>query len=157
MWKYSRKDRQKTEKHRRTKIVLGDFNFSDSSLHHSLHLISLIPLLLRPEACAGVQSLGRYIVLVNFEEDAVMPSALGVGEYAGEKGAREAGASVLGGHHKGGEVQCCTFRLVRSAKGGQVCAFRKPRIIPTRGPVLGEKVGDREGSLTVRREKRRDT
>ena len=88
-----------------------------------------------------------------------MPSALGVGEDAGEKGAREAGASVLGGHHEGGEVQCCTFRLVRSAKGGQafIGAFRKPRIIPTRGPVLGEKVGDSKGSLTVRREKRRDT
>ena len=98
---------------------------------------------------------------MDLEEDAVVPSALGVGEDAGEKGAREAGASVLGGHHEGGEVQGCPcVRLVRSAKGGQAFIgaffFRKPRIIPTRGPVLGEKVGDREGSLTVRREKRRD-
>ena len=154
MWKYSRKDRQKTEKHRRTKIVLGAFNFSDSSLHHSLHLISLIPLLLRPKACAGVQSLGRQVVLVDFEEDAVVPSVLGIGEDAGEKGAREAGASVLGGHHEGGEVQGLADRLVRSAKGGQSLAFSKPRIIPSRGTVLGEKVGDRKGSLTVRPEKR---
>ena len=159
------KDRERQQKAHRTNVVLGDFNFSNSSntsLHHPLHLISLIPLLLRPKACAGVQSLGRFIVLVDFEEDAVVASALGVGEDAGEEGPREAGASILGGHHEGGEVQgrpC--VRLVRSAKGGQgqaaVFPFSKPRVIPSRGPVLGEKVGDRKGSAAVRREKRSDT
>ena len=131
----------------------------NTSLHHPFHLISLIPLLLRLKADAGVQSLGRYVVLVDFEEDAVVASALGVGEDAGEEGPCESRASILGGHHEGGEVQgrpC--VRLVRSAKGGQgqavVFPFRKPRVIPSRGPVLGEKVGDRKGSATVRREKR---
>jgi len=141
----------------RTTLVLWDFNFSDVSLHHSLHLIALVPFLLRQESSLCVEPLGRPVVLVDLEEDAVVPVVLGGGQDFRKKRSGDAGSSVLWGHDERREVQCLlALRLVRSTKGGEGAFVGDPRIIPTRRPVLRQKVGDREGRLAIRRQERND-
>jgi len=81
---------------------------------------------------------------------------LSVGQDAVQKGSGETDASVGRGHHEGGEVQGRpAVRFVRAAKGSHV-ALGEPRVIAARGDVLGQKVGDGEGSLTIGSQERGD-
>ena len=131
--------------------------FPYTLLLESNHLVSLVPFLLRLKAGVPVQALGRHVVLVDLEEDPVVTVGLGVGQDAVQKGTGETGPSEGRGHHEGGEVQGPpAIRFVRAAKGRHV-ALGKPGVVAARGAVLGQKVGDRERSLTIGGQERGDS